>query len=78
MSEKLILLIDGVKYSLWTPKNEEELEKSVTFHSENIFESESIYFAVKKKIKTVTGKSTIPDAYLIDFKCKAFYKKVEY
>ena len=73
MSEKLMLLIDGVKYSLWNPKNEEELEKSVKFHSENIFGSESIYFDIKKKIKTVTGKSTIPDAYLIDFEKKAFY-----
>jgi len=78
MSEKLILLIDGLKYSLWTPNNEEELKKSIKFHSKNIFGSESIYFDLKKKIKTVTGKSTIPEAYLTDFKHKAFYKKVDY
>ena len=68
-----ILLIDGIEYSLRTPKKEDELEKSVKFHSNQIFGHDSIYFDVKSEIATSIGLRTVPDAYLIDFKNGAFY-----
>ena len=73
MSENEILIIDGIEYSSWIPKKEDELEKSIKYHSRKIFGPDSIYFDVKKNIKTSIGISTIPDAYLIDFDNEAFY-----
>jgi len=73
MSESEILLIDGIEYSLWSPKKEDELEKSVKYHSEKIFGPNIIYFDIKRKITTSLGLGTIPDAYLIDFTNKTFY-----
>ena len=73
MSEDEILLIDGIEYSLWSQKKEDELEKSVKFHSNQIFGPDSIYFDIKGKITTSIGLRTVPDAYLIDFNNKAFY-----
>ena len=73
MSENEILLVDGIEYSLWLSKKEDELENSVKHHSKRIFSSDSIYFDIKKKIKSSIGVATIPDAYLVDFKEDAFY-----
>lgn len=73
MSESEILLIDGIEYSLWSPKKEDELEKSVIYHSKKIFGPNIIYFDIKRKITTSLGLGTIPDAYLIDFANEAFY-----
>lgn len=73
MSKNEILIIDGVEYSLWSPRKEDELEKSAKYHSKNIFGPDSVYFDVKKKIATSVGLQTVPDAYLIDFTNKKFY-----
>jgi len=73
MAENEILLVDGIEYSLWTHKAEEELEQSIRYHSKEIFGPDSIYFDIKTKIKTSVGLSTVPDAYLINFVKKAFY-----
>ncbi len=73
MSENEILLVDGIEYSLWLSKKEDELENSIKHHSKRIFGANSIYFDIKKKIKNSIGVGTIPDAYLIDFEKNAFY-----
>lgn len=73
MSENEILLVDGIEYSLWLPKREDELERSIKHHSKRLFGSDSIYFDVKKQIKSSIGVATIPDAYLVDFNDNAFY-----
>jgi len=73
MSDSEILLIDGIEHSLWSSKKEDELEKSVKFHSKQIFGPDSIYFDIKRNITTSAGLKTVPDAYLIDFVNEAFY-----
>ncbi len=62
-----LLLLDGVKYSLWEPKDEDEFEEIVKEHSKEIFGNDSLYVDVKKKIKSEGGIESIPDGYLIDF-----------
>jgi len=73
MTENKMLLMDGVKYYLCTPKKEEELENNIIAHAEDVFGRDCIYFNVKKKITSETGISTIPDAFLVNFEKKYFY-----
>jgi len=62
-----MLLIDGVKYQLWTPKDEEkEFHPIVREHSKEIFGETSLYFDVKHVLKTKSGIGSIPDAYVIN------------
>lgn len=61
------LLIDGVRYKLWTPKEEAALEDMVKEHTKDIFGEDSIYFDIKQKIKSKAGVASIPDGYAITF-----------
>ncbi|HID18344.1 TPA: hypothetical protein EYP27_02255, partial [Candidatus Bathyarchaeota archaeon] len=65
-----ILIIDGVKYRVWSPDSEERLEGMVKEHSREIFGSESFYFDIRRKIRTRAGIGSIPDGYVIDFSGK--------
>ena len=60
-----MLLIDGVKYELWTPPSEEEFEQVVKEHTQEIFGEESIYFDRKQKLKSLSGIGSIPDGYVL-------------
>jgi len=40
-----MLLIDGVKYELWTPLSEDEFERVVKEHTQDIFSEQSIYLS---------------------------------
>lgn len=41
------LIIDGVKYKLWTPKHEEkEFHPMIKEHSKEIFGEKSLYFDI--------------------------------
>jgi hypothetical protein len=62
-----MLLIDGVKYELWTPPSEDEFEQIVKEHAQDIFGEDSIYFDLKKGLITKAGIGTIPDGYVISF-----------
>ena len=62
-----MLLIDGVKYELWMPSNEDELEQMVREHSQEIFGEQSIYIDRKQKLKSLSGIGSIPDGYVIVF-----------
>jgi len=62
-----MLIIDGVKYEEWTPPSEEEFERVVKEHAPDIFGEESIYFDLKKKLKTRAGIGSIPDGLVIMF-----------
>lgn len=73
MKENEIILVDGVEYSYWSPRIEDELESSVKHHSKKLFGSNCVYFDIKTSINSSMGLRTIPDAYLIDFSNNAFY-----
>ena len=62
-----MLLIDGVKYRPWTPKDEEkEFHPMIREHSKEVFGENSLYFDVKHVLKTTSGIGSIPDAYVIN------------
>ena len=62
-----MLIIGGVKYKLWTPKDEEkEFHPMVRANSKEIFGQDSIYFDVKMSLKSASGIVSIPDAYVIN------------
>ena len=61
-----MLLIDGVKYILWTPKDEEkEFHPMVRSCSKEIFGEDSVYFDVRHKLSSKSGIAAVPDAYVI-------------
>jgi hypothetical protein len=60
-----MLLIDGVKYELWTPPSEDEFERVVKEHTQEIFGEQSIYLDRKQKLKSLSGIGSIPDGYAI-------------
>ena len=61
-----MLVIDGVKYKLWTPKDEEkEFHPMIKEHSNEIFGEDSVYFDIKHKLESKAGIVSIPDAYVI-------------
>lgn len=62
-----MLLIDGVKYELWTPPNEYDFEQVVKEHTQEIFGEQSVYFDRKQKLKSLSGIGSIPDGYVIVF-----------
>jgi len=62
-----MLLIDGVKYELWTPSTEDEFEQIVKEHAQDIFGKKSIYLDRKQKLKSLSGIGSIPDGYVIVF-----------
>lgn len=62
-----MLIIDGVRYTPWTPKDEEkEFHPLVKAQSKEIFGKDSIYFDVKTTLKSASGIGSIPDAYVIN------------
>lgn len=62
-----MLLIDGVRFELWTPSNEDEFERVVKEHAQEIFGEQSIYLDMKRKLRSVAGIGSIPDGYVISF-----------
>jgi len=50
IDDTIMLLINGVKYNLWIPQKEEQLEETVKEHSKEIFEENSLYFDLKQKL----------------------------
>ena len=68
-----MLLLDGVRYFLWTPQNEEnEFHPMIIEHSKDIFGEDTLYFDIKKKLKSKSGIGSIPDAYLINPKTSSW------
>ncbi len=60
-----MLLIDGVKYELWTPPNEDEFERVVKEHTQDIFGGQSIYLDRKQRLRSLSGIGSIPDGYAV-------------
>jgi len=69
-----VLFVDGVKYFLWIPKDEEnEFHPIVRKCSKVIFGENSLYFDVKHVLKSLSGIGSIPDAYVIDLSKRELY-----
>lgn len=60
-----MLLIDGVKYEAWMPTSEDEFERVMKEHAQDIFGEESIYLDMRQKLKSLSGIGSIPDGYII-------------
>ena len=60
-----MILIDGVEYELWTPPNEDDFERVVKEHAQDIFGEQSVYLDLKQKLKSRSGIGSIPDGYVI-------------
>lgn len=73
-----MLLIDGVRYELWTPPSEDEFERMVIEHSREIFGEQSIYLDLKQKLKSVAGIGSIPDGFVLTLGQKPQWYVVEY
>ncbi|VAW23774.1 hypothetical protein MNBD_ALPHA12-117 [hydrothermal vent metagenome] len=73
MSEKPIIVTKDGTYQLYSYQNEHELERMVVEHSTDIFGPDTIYFDLKRKIKSKSGFGTVPDGYVIDLKINKLY-----
>jgi len=73
----MIVLIDGIRYQLTTPKSEAVLENAIQSNCEHIFGPDSFYFDIKKKIRTPARVASIPDGYVIFFMPKPRWAIVE-
>jgi len=60
-----MLFVDGVEYRRWNPSKEEELQGFVNACSTKIFGEDSLYFPVKRRLKSLGGVGSIPDGYVI-------------
>tara|TARA_B100000315_G_C14195016_1_gene415037 strand:- start:193 stop:543 length:351 start_codon:yes stop_codon:yes gene_type:complete len=60
-----MILVDGIEYQLYKPKNEGELESYIEENSKQLFGEDSLYFSIKTKLRGLGGVGSIPDAYAI-------------
>ena len=68
-----MILIDGVKFNLFVPEDEKQLEEMVKEHAKEIFGQDTVYFDLKQKIISKSGIGSIPDGYVIDLSRSAWY-----
>jgi predicted transport protein len=69
-----MLIIDGIRYKLWRPKDEEnEFHPLVRKCFKDIFGEDSLYFDVRHILKAASGISSIPDAYVISLSRSELY-----
>ncbi len=73
----MIVLIDGIRYQLTTPKSEAVLENAIQANCEHIFGPDSFYFNIKKKIISKARVASIPDGYVIFFTPKPRWAIIE-
>ncbi|MFV1977106.1 MAG: DUF5655 domain-containing protein [Candidatus Scalindua sp.] len=73
MSEKPVIVTRDGTYHLYKYKNENDLERMVVEHSCEIFGKDTVYFDLKRKIISKSGRGTIPDGYVIDLKQNKLY-----
>lgn len=63
-----MLLIDGVKYYLWTPeKEEEEFHPIIKEHSKEIFGKNSLYLPIEEFLVSQAGRGAMIDGIAIVF-----------
>jgi len=73
-----MLIIDGAKYELWQPTSEDDFEKIVKEHIQDIFGEKSIYIDIKPKLKSIAGIGSTPDGLAIVCNDKPEWHIVEF
>ncbi len=73
----MVVLVDGVEYQLAQPENEQALEDAVKANYRYVFGQDSLYFDLKRKMRSTAGVATIPDGYVILFDPKPRWCIVE-
>lgn len=68
----LVLMVDGIKYKEYSYSTESELEDSIKYHAKDIFGEDSIFFD-KKQLKSLAGRGSVPDGFIVDFKNRIFH-----
>ena len=68
-----MLLIDGIKYNLWVPEKESQLEEIVKEYFTDIFSKNSLYFDIKPELRSRTGIGSKPDGIVILFDKPCYY-----
>ena len=58
-----MLLMDGVKFHLWEPPNEDEFEQIIAAHAEDIFGSDVKYLDLE--VKNLLSRKFLPVAQFI-------------
>jgi hypothetical protein len=72
-----MLLIDGVRYELWTPEKEvEEFHPIVKEHYKEIFGNNSMYID-GSRLKSEAGKGSVPDGFVVELNEKPRWYIVE-
>jgi len=72
-----VFLIDGVRYKLHEPKNENELQHIIEEHYKDIFGQDSIFFDFKPKLRSVAGIGSKPDGCVLILSPKPRWVVVE-
>ena len=60
-----IFLVDGARYKLCRPKNEDELQGIVEEHYRDIFGQDSIFFDFEPKLRSTAGIGSKPDGCVL-------------
>lgn len=68
-----MLIVDGVRYELHSPKDEKELEEIVKEHFSDIFGEDSLYLDIKPELRSKAGIGSKPDGFVIVFGKPCFY-----
>ena len=69
-----ILIVDGTEYQLYKPKDEtNDFHSMIQDNYKKIFGKKTLYFDIRKKLKSKSKIGSIPDAYVIDFKRNRWY-----
>lgn len=68
-----MLIVDGVKYNLYVPKDEKEFEMMVKEHFADIFGENSLYFDIKPELRSKAGIGSKPDGVVVLFDKPCFY-----
>jgi len=69
-----MLIIDGVKYSLWIPQDEmREFHPVVKKYSKEIFGDNSVYFDVAINLKSISGLGSKPDGLVLNLEKNEWY-----
>jgi predicted transport protein len=68
-----LLVVDNIKYHLFVPKDEKELEMMVKEHFSDIFGENSLYFDIKPEFRSKSGIGSKPDGIILFFDKPSFY-----